>query len=664
MECVTIERSGTDLTSGLDLEWVDDSVRIADDLFAHVNGRWLDTHEIPGDRSIDGAFHVLRDNAEADVRAIVEECAETPTGPTSTLIGDLYASFMDIDRIEELGLDAISEDLNAVRAISSTSELAHTLGALERVGVGGLFGVYVDTDARQSDRYLVHVVQRGLGLPDESYYREENHAETLAAYREHVAAMFALAGVDDADAAATTVVDLETQIASHHWDVVRRRDAEASYNLRTLAEFTDGATGFDVGAWLDGLAAPNDETFAEVIVAQPSFLEGAAALVADRPLHDWKAWLTWHLLHTAAPSLSSAFVDENFRFYGTTLTGAEEIRDRWKRGVGFVESAAGFAVGELYVAKHFPPAAKARMDELIANLVEAYRRNITDLEWMTPATREKALAKLDRFTPKIGYPAAWIDYSALTADRTDLIGNSRRAGSFETTRELAKIGKPVDRDEWFMTPQTVNAYYNPGMNEIVFPAAILQPPFFDPEADDAANYGGIGAVIGHEIGHGFDDQGAKYDGDGNLVDWWTDDDRAEFAKRTAALASQYSEFTPDGLDPKYKVNGEFTLGENIGDLGGLSIALVAYTIATEGDDAPVVIDGLTGQQRVFFSWAQIWRTKTRDAEAIRRLSIDPHSPPEFRCNGVVRNVDAFYSAFDVAPGDKLYLEPDERVRIW
>ncbi|SEB59383.1 putative endopeptidase [Gordonia malaquae] len=664
MECVTIERSGTDLTSGLDLEWVDDSVRIADDLFAHVNGRWLDTHEIPGDRSIDGAFHVLRDNAEADVRAIVEECAETPAGPTSTLIGDLYASFMDVDRIEELGLDAISEDLNAVRAISSTSELAHTLGALERVGVGGLFGVYVDTDARQSDRYLVHVVQRGLGLPDESYYREENHAETLAAYREHVAAMFALAGVDDADAAATTVVDLETQIASHHWDVVRRRDAEASYNLRTLAEFTDGATGFDVAAWLDGLAAPNDETFAEVIVAQPSFLEGAAALVADRPLDDWKAWLTWHLLHTAAPSLSSAFVDENFRFYGTTLTGAEEIRDRWKRGVGFVESAAGFAVGELYVAKHFPPAAKARMDELIANLVEAYRRNITDLEWMTPATREKALAKLDRFTPKIGYPAAWIDYSALTADRTDLIGNSRRAASFETTRELAKIGKPVDRDEWFMTPQTVNAYYNPGMNEIVFPAAILQPPFFDPEADDAANYGGIGAVIGHEIGHGFDDQGAKYDGDGNLVDWWTDDDRAEFAKRTAALASQYSEFTPDGLDPKYKVNGEFTLGENIGDLGGLSIALVAYTIATEGDDAPVVIDGLTGQQRVFFSWAQIWRTKTRDAEAIRRLSIDPHSPPEFRCNGVVRNVDAFYSAFDVAPGDKLYLEPDERVRIW
>ncbi|GEE01593.1 putative zinc metalloprotease [Gordonia spumicola] len=658
MECVTIEHNGTDLTSGLDLEWVDHSVRVADDLFAHVNGRWLDSHEIPGDRSIDGAFHVLRDNAEADVRAIVED-----TEP-GTLIGDLYASFMDVDRIEALGLDAVAEDLSAIAAISSTADLARTLGSLQRVGVGGLFGFYVDTDARQSDRYLVHVTQSGLGLPDESYYREENHAQTLGAYREHVAAMLGLAGVDDAARAAETIVDLETLIASHHWDVVRRRDAEASYNLRTFAEFADTATGFDVSAWLEGVRPPSDETFAEVIVGQPSFLEGAAALIESRPLDDWKTWLTWRLLRSAAPYLSSDFVDENFRFYGTTLTGAEEIRERWKRGVGFVESAAGFAVGELYVAKHFPPAAKARMDELIANLVEAYRRNITDLEWMTPATRERALDKLGKFTPKIGYPATWVDYATLTADPADLVGNSRRAASFETTRELAKIGKPVDRDEWFMTPQTVNAYYNPGMNEIVFPAAILQPPFFDPDADDAANYGGIGAVIGHEIGHGFDDQGAKYDGDGNLVDWWTDDDRAEFGKRTSALAAQYGEFTPEGLDPKYKVNGEFTLGENIGDLGGLSIALVAYGIATEEADATPVIDDLTGVQRVFYSWAQIWRTKTRDAEAIRRLSIDPHSPPEFRCNGVVRNVDAFYSAFDVAPGDDLYLEPDQRVRIW
>ncbi|WP_132992482.1 M13 family metallopeptidase [Gordonia zhaorongruii] len=656
----------TEQISGLDLEWVDSSVRVADDLFTHVNGRWLENHTIPGDRSIDGAFHVLRDNAEAHVRAILEECADgsPEAGSTSALIGDLYASFMDTDRIEALGLDAIADDLRAIDSITTTTDLARTLGALQRVGVGGLFGLYVDTDARKSDRYLVHVTQSGLGLPDESYYRDPNHAEILTAYRGHVAAMLTLAGYGDAQSAAAQVVELESAIAAHHWDVVRRRDAEASYNLRTLTEFADTTTGFDVAAWIDGLDVPGDQTFAEVIVGQPSFFTGAAGLVGERSIDTWKTWLTWQLLHTAAPYLSSAFVDENFAFYGTTLTGAETIRDRWKRGVGFVESSAGFAVGEIYVEKHFPPAAKARMDELIANLVEAYRRNISDLDWMTPATRERALAKLDTFTPKIGYPATWIDYSTLTAERDDLVGNSRRAAAFETDRELRKIGSPVDRDEWFMTPQTVNAYYNPGMNEIVFPAAILQPPFFDPDADDAANYGGIGGVIGHEIGHGFDDQGAKYDGEGNLVDWWTDEDRSEFGKRTTALAAQYSQFTPDGLDPKYTVNGEFTLGENIGDLGGLSIALAAYRIASEDAGEPPVIDGLTGEQRVFFSWAQIWRTKTREAEAIRRLSIDPHSPPEFRCNGVVRNVDAFYDAFDVQPGDALYLDPADRVHIW
>ncbi|MGO3328610.1 M13 family metallopeptidase, partial [Gordonia sp. (in: high G+C Gram-positive bacteria)] len=468
MECVTTEQ-----ISGLDLEWVDPAVRVADDLFTHVNGKWLESHTIPGDRSIDGAFHVLRDNAEADVRAIVEECAQSPGDATSTMIGDLYASFMDTERIEELGLEAVRDYLTAIATISSIADLSRTLGSLQRVGVRGLFGLYVDTDARRSDRYLVHLGQGGLGLPDESYYREENHAETLTAYRQHVAAMFGLAGIDDPEDAASRVVDMEKQIAGHHWDVVRRRDAEATYNLRTLAEFTDGAAGFDVSAWLTGIDAPSDETFAEVVVGQPSFFTGVGELVASRPLDDWKTWLQWTLLNSVAPYLSSAFVDENFAFYGTELTGAQEIRDRWKRGVGFVESAAGFAVGELYVAKHFPPAAKARMDELIANLVEAYRRNISDLDWMTPTTRERALAKLDKFTPKIGYPAKWIDYSTLQVDRGDLIGNLRRASSFDTSREFAKIGGPVDHDEWFMTPQTVNAYYNPGMNEIVFPAAIL-----------------------------------------------------------------------------------------------------------------------------------------------------------------------------------------------
>ena len=651
--------------SGLDLQWVDDAVRVQDDLFTHVNGKWLAEHVIPDDRSVDGAFHVLRDLAEENVRDIITESAATDaeSGSDACKIGDLYASFMDTDHIDALGVGPIQGELERIAAISSVGELSKQIGRLQRRGVGGLFGFYVDTDSKQSDRYLVHVVQSGLGLPDESYYREDKHAETREAYVAHVVRMFALAGFDDADARAQTILDLETELASHHWDVVRRRDADLTYNLMTLSEFASATDGFDISAWFGGLGTVGDAVFGEVVVGQPSYVTAAAGLVASRDLEQWKTWLTWRLLRAAAPYLSSDFVDESFDFYGRTLTGAETNRDRWKRAVGFVEDAMGFAVGKLYVAKHFPPEAKARMDELIANLVAAYRRNISDLPWMSPETREKALVKLEKFTPKIGYPARWRDYSSLAVDRGDLIGNVARAASFEQEREFAKIGSPVDRDEWFMTPQTVNAYYNPGMNEIVFPAAILQPPFFDPDADDAANYGGIGAVIGHEIGHGFDDQGAKYDGDGNLIDWWTDDDRTEFAKRTGKLIDQYGEFTPAGLDPEYKVNGEFTIGENIGDLGGLSIALVAYELATAGTDVPV-IDGLTGVQRVFFSWAQIWRTKTRDAEAIRRLSIDPHSPPEFRCNGVIRNIDAFYDAFDVKAGDDLYLDEAQRVRIW
>ena len=653
------------LPSGIDLEWVDDAVRVQDDLFSHVNGKWLDTHEIPDDRSVDGAFHVLRDRAEENVRDIITACAEAdpPSGFDAQKIGDLFGSFMDTDHIEALGIGPIRGEIEAIEAVTSTDELSGRIGRLQRHGVGGLFGFYVDTDAKRSDRYLVHVVQSGLGLPDESYYRDDNHAETREAYRDHVSRMFALAGYDDADERATTVLNLETAIAGHHWDVVRRRDADLTYNLFSLGEFDSLTSGFNIHEWFGGLGTVGDVTFAEVVVGQPSFVDDVTTLFAESPLEHWKTWLTWRLLHSAASYLSSEFVDENFAFYGRTLTGAETIRDRWKRGVGFVEGAMGFAVGKLYVEEHFPPEAKARMDELIANLVAAYRQNISDLPWMTPSTRERALVKLEKFTPKIGYPAQWRDYSALSVDRGDLIGNYARAASFENEREFSKIGSPVDRDEWFMTPQTVNAYYNPGMNEIVFPAAILQPPFFDPDADDAANYGGIGAVIGHEIGHGFDDQGAKYDGDGNLVDWWSDADRTEFSKRTKALIEQYGEFTPEGLDDKYKVNGEFTIGENIGDLGGLSIALVAYRLATEGTEPPV-IDGLTGIQRVFYSWAQIWRTKTRDAEAIRRLSIDPHSPPEFRCNGVVRNIDAFYDAFDVAEGDKLFLPDVDRVRIW
>lgn len=659
---MTVE--ATSLKSGIDLRYVDDSARPQDDLFGHVNGRWLAEYQIPADRATDGAFRTLYDRAEEQIRDLITEAADAhaPEGTDQQRIGDLYASFMDEDTIRERGLAPLLAELATIDAAESPEELAAVLGALQRTGVGGGAGLYVDTDSKNSSRYLLHLTQSGIGLPDESYFREERHAEILAAYPGHIAAMFALVYGGDHSETAEAIVALETRIAAAHWDVVKRRDADLTYNLRTFADVTSEAPGFEWRGWLTALGA-SEEAAAEIVVRQPDFLTAFAALWSDVDLATWKSWLQWRLIHARASLLSDELVAEDFAFYGRLLSGTEEIRARWKRGVSVVEALMGDALGRLYVERYFPPQAKARMDELVANLREAYRVSIDTLEWMTPQTRQKAHAKLDKFTPKIGYPAKWRDYSSLVIARDDLYGNYVRGHALEYDRDLAKLGGPVDRDEWFMTPQTVNAYYNPGMNEIVFPAAILQPPFFDAEADDAANYGGIGAVIGHEIGHGFDDQGAKYDGDGNLVDWWTDEDRAEFGARTTALIEQYEQFTPRGLDSSHHVNGAFTVGENIGDLGGLSIALLAYRLSLKGRPAPV-IDGLTGEQRVFFGWAQVWRTKSREAEAIRRLAIDPHSPPEFRCNGVVRNMDAFYEAFEVGESDELYLEPERRVRIW
>ncbi len=647
--------------SGIDLSYLDAGARPQDDLFGHVNGRWLTDYDIPADRATDGAFRLLADRAEEQVRDLITT-ASGPVGSDAQRIGDLYASFMDTARVDAVGLAPLLAELALVSDAADAAALAAVLGGLQRTGVGGGAGAYVDTDSKDSTRYLLHFTQSGLGLPDESYYREPAHAAVLAAYPEHIARMLSLVfGGDQAETAAR-IVALETKLAAAHWDVVKRRDADLSYNLRRFADLADEAPGFDWAGWLSAVGTSTD-VVAEVVVRQPDFLVAFAALWAAEPLEDWKAWLSWRLISGRAPILTDDLITENFAFYGRLLSGTEEIRDRWKRGVGLVEGLMGDAVGKLYVDRHFPPAHKARMDELVANLREAYRVSITNLEWMTPETRQRALAKLDKFTPKIGYPARWRDYSALVIDAGDLYGNYLRGQAVEHDRELAKLGSEVDRDEWFMTPQTVNAYYNPGMNEIVFPAAILQPPFFDADADDAANYGGIGAVIGHEIGHGFDDQGAKYDGDGNLVDWWTDADRAEFGLRTKALIEQYEAFSPRALEASHHVNGAFTVGENIGDLGGLSIALLAYELSLGGAEAPV-IDGLTGVQRVYFGWAQVWRTKSRDAEAIRRLAVDPHSPPEFRCNGVIRNIDSFYEAFDVSTSDELYLEPAERVRIW
>ncbi|NKY39387.1 M13 family metallopeptidase [Cellulomonas septica] len=657
--------------SGIDLTALDPATRPQDDLFAHVNGRWVTAHEIPADRAMDGAFRALHDQAEEQVRDIIADAAATAEAGggdgVEAKVGAVYASFMDTATIEARGLEPLREDLDLVDGATTRDELTAALGALQRTGAASAVGFWVDNDAKDPERYVVYLAQSGLGLPDESYYRDAQYAQVLAAYRPHVARMLQLAGVADeaaADTLAGAVVDLETKLASHHWDVVKDRDADLTYNPMTLTALAERAPGFDWVGWARALGAP-EGSLDDLVVREPSYAEGFAALWTSEPLDAWKAWLAYHVVSDRAPFLPDALVEANFDFYGRTLTGAQELRDRWKRGVGLVQGVLGEAVGKVYVERHFPPNHKERMDELVAHLVEAYRQSIARLDWMGEETRAKALAKLEAFTPKIGYPVRWRDYSALEVSPDDLLGNVRRANAFEQDRELSKIGKPLDRDEWFMTPQTVNAYYNPGMNEIVFPAAILQPPFFDADADDAVNYGGIGAVIGHEIGHGFDDQGSKYDGAGRLEDWWTAEDRAEFEKRTKALVDQYGEFSPAQLNGSHKVNGALTIGENIGDLGGLSIALAAYEIALGRPlaEAPVV-DGLTGAQRVFLGWAQVWQSKGRDEEVVRRLATDPHSPNEFRCNGVVRNVDAYYEAFDVQPGDALYLDPAERVRIW
>jgi putative endopeptidase len=646
--------------TGLDLEWVDAATRPQDDLFTHVNGTWLRTYEIPADRSQDGAFRVLRDRSEEHVREIVEE-SDPATGPEAQKVADLYRSFMDTDAIEAAGVAPLQPLLDEVAAAGDRAALAAVLGRRQREERVSLFGTYVSTDAKDSSRYLVHLSQSGLGLPDESYYREDSYAEIRAAYVAHLARLAELVGLPDPAALADTVMDLETALAAASWDRVANRDAEKTYTLMTNAQLRESAPDFDWDAWLEALGAP-EGAFDEVVVQQPSFVAAAAQLWAERPLEQWQAWLAIRTASVSADYLTEEIVEQDFAFYGRTLSGTPQLRERWKRGVSLVEGALGEVVGKLYVERHFPASSKERMVTLVANLVEAYRQSISTLDWMSPATRERALEKLDRFTPKIGYPDVWKDYSTLEIRPDDLLGNVARAGIWSTTRELAKIGKPIDRDEWLMTPQTVNAYYHPRMNEIVFPAAILQPPFFDPEADDAANYGGIGAVIGHEIGHGFDDQGSKYDGDGNMTDWWEAADRTEFERRAAALIDQYSALSPAGM-PEHKVNGALTVGENIGDLGGLTIALKAYAISLGGAEAPV-LDGLTGIQRVLFGWAQVWRAVTRDEEAVRRLTVDPHSPPDLRCNAVVTNLDAFHEAFGVQETDALFTSPEKRVRIW
>ncbi len=649
------------VTQGLNPESFDPAIRVQDDLFRHVNGPWLRDAPIKADRATAGAFVDLVDDAELLVRSIVEKCAESAEDAEQKQIGDLFTSFMDTERIEAAGASPLAADLERIDAIDSIPAMTRTLGTLERSSVSSFIGMYIAPDRGNPDRYITHIVQSGLGLPDESYYREEQFEEIRQAYRAHVTTMLTLAGVVDPEAAADRAIDLETQLASHHWDRVACRDAQKTYNPMAAAELAELTPSFDWQTW-SAAAKVEPAVIAEVIVAQPSYLTGLETLLTEDLLESWRDWLRWQLVHGAAGYLSDAFVEANFEFYGRTLQGTDELRPRWKRGIGFVEGSMGEAIGKIYVRTQFGAEAKSRMTELIANLIEAYRISITELSWMSAETKTQALAKLDAFTPKIGHPESFKDYSALATDPTDVVGNARRAQAVAMDRELAKIGQPIDRDEWYMTPQTVNAYYNPTMNEIVFPAAILQPPFFDATADDAVNYGAIGAVIGHEIGHGFDDQGSHFDGSGALRNWWTDEDREAFEALAAKVIAQYDDLSPEGADGQ-KVNGALTIGENIGDLGGLGIAYLAFGLAQQ-DRPAETIDGFTADQRFFLSWATAWQGKTRPAETVRRLTVDPHSPPEFRCNQVVRNLDAFYAAFAVSEGDDLWLDPADRVAIW
>jgi putative endopeptidase len=648
------------LTSGIDIPSLDPLVRPQDDLFRHYNGKWITEYEMPADRSSDGIFRKLHDAAEAQVREIIE----TSQGAgEAQKIGDLYKSFMDTDAIKARGISPIVDDLAAIDGITNLQEFITVMARLEMRGIGGIFGAAIYPDAMDSNTNILYMGQSGLSLPDESYYREEQFAEIRTAFLDHVAKMCKLVGIADGAKVAEQILKLETEIATHHWDQVKDRDATLTYNKHSRAELETLAPNFLFDLWAEHAKVPT-KALESVVVCEPSYFSSISAMLGQFGAHRdaWVGWLKLNLVSASAAFLTDDIVQQNFEFYAKTLSGTPQIRDRWKRGVSVTQGALGEAIGKVYVEKYFPEKAKSEMKVLVDYLLEAYRISIIDLPWMSEATKKKALEKLTKFTPKIGYPDKWRDYSTLQISADDLIGNLWRIAEFDHAYAIAKIGAPVDRDEWHMTPQTVNAYYNPLANEIVFPAAILQPPFFDLEADIAANYGGIGAVIGHEIGHGFDDQGSKYDGDGNMVDWWSDEDRAKFESLTKVLVEQFDALSPEST-PDIHVNGAFTLGENIGDLGGLGIAYKAYKLALNGAESPV-IDGLTGDQRFFLSYAHSWRNKNRPEEVRRRIAIDPHSPDEFRCNQIVRNVQEFYDAFGVTEKDELWLGPAERVRIW
>ena len=647
--------------SGVKFDDMDQTIHPGDDFNQYVSGGWFARTEIPADKSRYGAFNQLRDGADADVRAIIDEAASSGAekGSNEQKVGDLYKSYMDMDTRNALGTTPMDTRMAKIDAISDLKGLSGYIAEAGKYSYSTPLAFYVGVDAKIPTEYTLHVYQAGLGLPDREYYFKDDakSVEIRAKYVEHVEKMLTLAGIADSATKAIQIIDLESKLADYHWLKEDNRDANKRYNKYQVADFKNVLSNIDVDTVLKitGVSDLND-----IIVNQPSYLEGFNALLAGESLEVWKTYFKWSLVNDMASRLNEDLDNQNFEFYGKTLSGLEEQRQMWQRATAIVSGNLGEVVGEVYVSKHFKPDAKVRMVELVQNLMNAYGSSIKNLDWMGDETKEKALEKLEKFMPKIGYPDQWKDYSKLEIVADDLVGNMERSALVTHKRELAKLGGPIDKLEWFMTPQTVNAYYNPTMNEIVFPAAILQPPFFNMSADDAINYGGIGGVIGHEMGHGFDDSGSRYNGDGALEDWWTEADRDNFSKRTDALVAQYNAYEP--LEGTH-VNGTFTLGENIGDLSGLSIAYKAYKASLVGREAPV-IDGLTGDQRFFIGWAQAFQSKIRDEALIRQVATDPHSPDQYRVNGIVFNIDAFYDAFDVGPEHKLYIAPEDRVRIW
>jgi predicted metalloendopeptidase len=650
--------------SGVDRQSFDDGVRAQDDFFHHANGKWLATTEIPADKALWGGLYSLDDAALDAMHTVVDEAqkdSKAEAGSDTRKLNDFYASFMDEARLETLGMQPLRSMLAKVDGLKNRKDLPALLAELNRIGVTTPFQVSVEVDRMDSTKYLLQLYQSGLGLPDRDYYletKDEQLSDVRNKYQSHVETMLGM--IDDRTAArdAKAIVALETTLAKAQWSKVQNRDPVKTYHKQELATLTMMSPGFD---WKKYFAAATIAGRTNAVnVSQPSYFSQLATIAEKTPLPVWKAYLRWHLLSDYAPYLSKSFVDQSFSFYGTVVRGVPQNEVRWKRGVELLDQDIGEALGRLYVARYFPPESKARMQQLVGNLLTAYRQDIDGLDWMGADTKKQAQAKIDKLTTKIGYPDKWRDYSALNVVADDLVGNVMRAERFEYERQLNHLGQPVDRSEWGMTPQTVNAYYRADLNEIVFPAAILQPPMFRASADDAVNYGGIGLVIGHEISHGFDDKGSQFDADGNLRNWWTKADHKQFDSRTGALVDRYSDFSPVA---GYPINGKLTLGENIADNAGLAIAYKAYRLSLNGKEAPVM-DGLSGDQRFFYGFAQAWGVHVRDAEAIRRVKTDPHSPPQFRVNVPLMNFTPFYTAFDLKPGDKMYLPPEQRVQIW